>query len=143
MKKLTILIASCFITTFVYANDPSDNNDLSPDKKEIRQLHKDVNALHNDVRKLEALIVQMQDTLDAYQKTLDTYKEASSHDQPHKERDADNKWACFMNDLSAGGIVGTGRTEAEAKGRALESCTQKRGTCWEQKLQCSSDEPSE
>ena len=134
MQRITIFIVSCFITVSAYAHDTSNNNYRSPDEYELRQLRDEVKELRSDVHRLQQLMVQMQDTLNAYKAEL------SQANNRKKDDEDTSKWACFMNDLTAGGIVGTGRTEAEARGRALESCSMKHGSCWEHKLQCNSDE---
>lgn len=51
-----------------------------------------------------------------------------------------NKWGCYLDDLSAGGLYSTGATEGEAKGRLLEKCKQKDGSCWAHKVVCTKEE---
>ncbi|MDD1783610.1 SlyX family protein [Enterovibrio sp. ZSDZ35] len=61
------------------------------------------------------------------------------------EREAGNsgnskRWGCYLDDLKAGGLYGTGFTKAEAKGRVLEKCADKEGTCFESRVKCSTED---
>ncbi|AJQ96225.1 hypothetical protein [Gynuella sunshinyii] len=130
MKILTPLAISILISTSALAMDSSEKSLRPVDNRDIRELQIEVKMLRQDVQKLEALILQMQ-------RTLNTLADdgSSSNNNNH-----DNQWGCYMNDLRAGGIYATGRTEAEARGKALASCTEKKGTCWDDHLKCTSSE---
>lgn len=86
--------------------------------RELRELKSEVRALRRDIARLEQSFAAGQWRSD----------ETSLHDK---------KWGCFMQDLKAGGLVATGSTEAEAKGRLLERCTERNGSCFARNMECS------
>lgn len=45
-------------------------------------------------------------------------------------------WECSMDDLTVGGVYGSGATEGEARGKTLKNCNLKKGSCWEHSLEC-------
>lgn len=95
----------------------------SEEAHELRQLKLEIRALRRDIQRLEERLI---------------FSERAANEASHPEYD-DKKWGCFMQDLSAGGLFSTGSTKAEAKGRLLERCTQKKGACFEKKVECSSE----
>ncbi|QUM77449.1 hypothetical protein HWV00_15160 [Moritella sp. 24] len=94
------------------------------DDIELYQLKKEVRMLRDDIQRLEVLILRSSKKTDKDDVIADTKSGA---------------WGCYIKDLRAGGVYGTGQTEAEAKGKTLEKCEQKGGVCWESNLKCSSD----
>lgn len=49
------------------------------------------------------------------------------------------KWGCYMKDMRAGGISGSGFTKSEAKGVVLEKCAAREGVCFTNDVTCSSE----
>ncbi|WP_428240089.1 hypothetical protein [Gynuella sp.] len=133
MKILTPLAMSILISSSALAMNSSEKSFRPSDSRDVRELQIEVKMLRQDVQKLEALILKMQ-------RTLNTLAEDSNGNNSGNSSNDDNKWGCYMNDIRAGGIYATGRTEAEARGKALASCTDKRGTCWDDNLKCTSSE---
>lgn len=117
MKVMLPLMLLLFIGN-VRAN-VGDTKDTS-DARVLHELKNEVRLLRKDIQRLEVLILKLSMT-------------GSAGD------DNDNAWGCYLNDLNAGGVYGTGRTEAEAKGKTLEKCERKEGMCFETQLTCSVD----
>jgi uncharacterized protein YlxW (UPF0749 family) len=115
----TLVLVMMVLLSFGKAN-ASENSDASA----LKDIKKQVRILKKDIRKLETLIIKLSDKID---------------DDRHTESKKEDVWGCYIKDISAGTVHGTGSTEAEAKGKALEKCESKGGACWESKLKCSSD----
>ncbi|RXJ74311.1 hypothetical protein CS022_04475 [Veronia nyctiphanis] len=110
-----MVLASGFISTPSIA----DNSD------EIFSLRQELQLLRSDILRLESKVHELE-------------KQMKNRDKAgHKNS---NKWGCYLDDLSAGGVYGTGRTEMEAKGKTLATCKEKGGTCFEMNLKCSADQ---
>lgn len=121
MKAIILLLLLSF-SIEVYSHSPEkeslvDGREL---KVELGKLRKDIHRLESLVRDLTYLV-----------------ENGNSHRLPEKR---ENSWGCYMDDLTVGGLYAVGRTEAEARGKALERCTQKKGVCWDSKLKCSKEE---
>ncbi|QUM81632.1 hypothetical protein HWV01_15760 [Moritella sp. 5] len=120
MKSLVLAIMVLLSFGKVSASEVSDAAAFKDLKKEVRMLRK-------DIRRLETLIIRLSDKIDDDED--DTIPTPTNKDV----------WGCYIKDITAGAVYGTGRTEAEAKGKALEKCELKGGACWESNLKCSSD----
>ncbi|WP_221274654.1 hypothetical protein [Thaumasiovibrio subtropicus] len=94
-------------------------------------LKQEVRLLRSDIAQLERLMVE----LIAKQGTI-----INLPGRPGKDDSRDNIWGCYIDDLNAGGVFGTGRTEAEAKGKTLAKCKEKGGICFTTRLECSKDD---
>jgi len=64
--------------------------------------------LRKDIRRLETVIIRLSDKID----DDDTVPTPTKKDV----------WGCYIKGITAGSVYGIGRTEAEAKGKALEKC---------------------
>lgn len=114
MKYLIPSILALLSVNQASAHDVCDSFAMQDLKQEVRQLRKDIS-------RLEKLVLTLSNDRDS-----------------GKSRNGD-AWGCYLKDLNAGGVYGTGRTEAEAKGKTLERCESKGGICWETQLKCSFD----
>ncbi|WP_144392905.1 hypothetical protein [Pleionea sediminis] len=117
MKNILFILILAFT-----AITASSHSDYESTKRENRYLKKEIKELRADVRRLEGLILNL----------MDMVEHKPRHDRGHKKQ-----WACYMNDMRAGGIYGTGSSEAEAKGKTLQSCTKNGGVCFSSDLKCS------
>ncbi|MFT6984276.1 MAG: hypothetical protein ACJAT7_000062 [Psychromonas sp.] len=114
MKKAVLIIFILLSVGKVNANEICNETAVHDLKDEVRMLRK-------DVQRLEILILKLSHTVT---------------DSALSE-DGNDVWGCYIKDIRAGGIYGTGRTEAEAKGKTLEKCTLENGVCFESGLNCS------
>lgn len=106
--------------------------DKSQSADEVRQLKKEVTRLRKDIRSMQDLILQLQTMVEEQSKQ--TQPGVVLH--PVKERP---KWACYMKDMRAGGMHSKGFTRVEAKGKLLETCSERGGVCFENKITCSNE----
>ncbi|BDM63369.1 hypothetical protein NFHSH190041_08210 [Shewanella sp. NFH-SH190041] len=90
------------------------------DDMEIAQLKQKVNTLQQDVALLRQEVLQLKNLL-----------------LSQRGGNATHQWGCYLDDIRAGGVYGTGNSEAEAKGKTLAQCHKKGGVCWESSLKCS------
>ncbi|MFD2176606.1 hypothetical protein [Veronia pacifica] len=114
MKKLFVTgltLLSLSLPALAHADDNSE---------EIRSLRQEVQMLRSDILRLEDKIYEMNKKLNSKGKS-----------------DKSDNWGCYIDDLSAGAVYGTGRTEMEAKGKTLAKCKEKGGACFSSNLQCS------
>ena len=124
MKSLNLffaMIVTCLISigAFAHQYEEQDEADAQQDvKKELRMLRK-------DIRRLESIIMDLVETIE---------------DGNGSNRSDSDKWGCYLDDLTAGGLYATGRTQAEAKGKVLQHCSDKKGSCWESKVKCNQAE---
>ncbi|MGF1726433.1 hypothetical protein [Photobacterium nomapromontoriensis] len=118
MMKVMLPLMLLLLVGNVHAKT-GDTKHFSDDRV-IYELKKEVRMLRKDIQRLEVLILKL-----------------SMSDSIGNVND--NAWGCYLNDLNAGGVYGTGRTEAEAKGKTLEKCKRKDGMCFETQLECSVD----
>lgn len=114
MEKLYAALILCTLSAASYSHQTDDQQD-------INELKREVLSLKTNLLRLETLM------LDTKNAVL-----ASSMTKPSPRI----QWGCYMDDISAGGVYGSGATEAEAKGKTMESCHQKDGSCWEKKMEC-------
>lgn len=89
-------------------------------------------------------IEQLQQQVSQLKHKLHQLKQQSNNTTERQRNDininsARTQWGCYLDDINAGGIYGTGSTEAEAKGKTLAKCQQKKGACFEMNLKCSQD----
>ncbi|HFD4029310.1 TPA: hypothetical protein ACF3XQ_004464 [Vibrio parahaemolyticus] len=113
MKNLVLVIITLLSVGNVYAKEISSKEELSALKNEVRMLRK-------EIQKLELMIVKLSHSID-------------DNVLPGNQG---NSWGCYLDDIKAGGVYGTGLTEAEAKGKALEKCNAKGGVCFTSSLSC-------
>ncbi|BBM02731.1 hypothetical protein [Microbulbifer sp. GL-2] len=106
--------------------------DVRPATDEVRQLKKEVSRLRKDIRSMQDLILQLQTMVE--EQSNQAQPEVVHH--PVKERP---KWACYMKDMRAGGMHSKGFTRVEAKGKLLETCSERGGVCFENKITCSNE----
>lgn len=109
--KVPALLIACLLPLSVVAQP------VVVDSTELRAIHHELKRLRAQLDHIESLLNQ----------------------PPPAEPVAAKQWGCYMDDISAGGVYGVGATEAEAKGRALEQCEMKKGTCFEVKLKCTTN----
>ncbi|CAH0533440.1 hypothetical protein VST7929_01308 [Vibrio stylophorae] len=120
MKRGISVILGALLASFpMLVMAKSDVDTQAQQSAEIRALRAEVKQLRREVRRLERIVLNGQ--------SLDD------------EDSRSNVWGCYLNDLNAGGIYGTGRTRAEAKGKTLEKCSKKEGLCFDHQIQCSQD----
>lgn len=118
MVRIGLLFLFIAVSQGVSAHDVASST-----TEELRSLREEVSLLRRDIARLEELILLGQ---------ADDFTR-------HGHRKSRGIWGCFMDDISAGGVYGTGTTEAEAKGKAMQDCKSKGGSCWENKLVCSKE----
>ena len=120
--KLPIVIGAlcCTLSNSVWANDDSRDAD-------IHQLQHDVRVLKREVHRLQDIIASGE-----YDNRTEIHIGGHDHHDSTK-----GQWGCYLDDVSAGGVYGTGRSEAEAKGKTLATCKSKGGACFENLLKCS------
>ncbi|WP_226647833.1 THO complex subunit 7 family protein [Microbulbifer variabilis] len=106
--------------------------DQNQESDEMRQLKKEVVRLRKDIRSMQDLILDLQALVETQSKS--TQPEVIF--QPVNERP---KWACYIKDIRAGGMHSKGFSEVEAKGKLLETCTEKGGFCMEDRITCSAE----
>ncbi|MCG7498109.1 hypothetical protein MHO82_14660 [Vibrio sp. Of7-15] len=114
MKYVIPSMLALFSFSNANAHDTCDTYAMQELKQEVRELRK-------DIARLEKLVIRL------------------SNNRNDGKRINGDAWGCYLKDLNAGGVYGTGRTEAEAKGKTLERCESKGGICWESNLKCSYD----
>ena len=111
VNKILVVLALTFISAPTFASqDMKLKQSLNDIKKELREIRAEI----RDIRR---------------------YLE-DHHDNKESEN---SKWGCYIKDISAGGISGTGYTKAEAIGAVLEKCTKLHGACFENNIKCSSE----
>ncbi|KXF82624.1 FtsB family cell division protein [Enterovibrio coralii] len=115
MKTIKIIIAvvAVFAASSSYAFEEENFLGNNSVRQEIRELQRQVKQLERRVRQLE---------------------------REQGDSSISSRWGCYLDDLRAGGIYGTGYTKAEAKGRVLEKCAEKDGTCFESSVKCSTED---
>ncbi|MBM7071212.1 hypothetical protein JQC92_04035 [Shewanella sp. 202IG2-18] len=109
----TTVILFCVSST-VWAHD--DNQDA-----EVQKLRHEVRMLKKEVRHLKSVIAN------------------GSYDRGSNIQIDDGtkgQWGCYLDDITAGGVYGTGRTEAEARGKTLAACNKKGGACFDMNVKC-------
>ncbi len=112
---LVTAVICCFLSSNIWAHD--DDHDA-----EIQQLKRDVRILKREVRHLQEAA---------------SNGNYDSHPTIHFGDSTKGQWGCYLDDVSAGGVYGTGRSEAEARGKALAACNKKGGACFDNQLKCS------
>ena len=108
MKYLLVLLSFLFVSQG-YSNEIDAYSFNDSLKRENRELRREVQQLKKRVRDLE---------------------ENAFHVSTSK------RWGCYLDDMSAGGLYGTGYTQAEAKGMVLEKCNDRNGVCFETRVKC-------
>ena len=112
---LVTTLICCAISSTAMAFD--DNHD-----SEIQHLKRDVRILKKEVRRLQNIVEN---------------GDYNRRPQIHVGDGNKGQWGCYLDDVSAGGVYGTGRSEAEARGKALAACNKKGGACFDNQLKCS------
>ncbi len=120
MKLLMVISAvCCALPLTARAHDVND--------ADIQQLKHDVRILKREVRRLQDIV-----SGGDYGNRTDIHIDADKRPDNTK-----GQWGCYLNDPIAGGVYGTGRSEAEARGKTLATCKSKGGACFENLLKCS------
>ncbi|KEI71091.1 hypothetical protein [Endozoicomonas elysicola] len=86
------------------------------DTPEVQELRKEVQQLRKEVRRLEKRVMAL---------------------EPDTPKGHSMQWGCYLNDIRAGGLFAHAATEAEARGKVLNQCSNKNGACFEQQITCS------
>ncbi|WHI49930.1 hypothetical protein P3339_15915 [Microbulbifer sp. MLAF003] len=153
MRSLPLLISLALFSAPVMAHDNHvTSQDIREIKREVVKLRNEVHSLRgedqssSEVRKLKKEVVRLRKDIRSMQDMilqLQTMVEEQSNGaqtgvvlQPVEERP---KWACYMKDMRAGGMHSKGFTRVEAKGKLLETCSQRGGVCFENKITCSNE----
>ena len=118
MKLPVIIITTCCMLSLTAWAHSSDRDE-------------DIQQLQHDVRILKREVHRLQDIVDSGDYDNRPQIHIDHHDKTK------GQWGCYLDDVSAGGVFGTGRSEAEAKGKTLASCKSKGGACFENLLKCS------
>ncbi|MBE8167852.1 MAG: hypothetical protein HAW66_05765 [Shewanella sp.] len=114
MKYLLSTLVVLFFSTTIFAHPKNTDS-------EIHQLRQEVKQLHKQVRRLKAVIASH-----SFGRSEDVHQNNNR-----------KQWGCYLDDITAGGVYGTGRSEAEARGKTLEKCKDKSGVCFDNLLKCS------
>lgn len=106
--KFKLILVMTMLSTSVFANETGFLMSNAEVREEIRELKREIYYLKQRVSELEG-----------------------------KSRPSSTKkWGCYLDDITAGGVYGTGNTQAEAKGKVLEKCNDKGGVCFEMSVEC-------
>ncbi|WP_444930406.1 hypothetical protein ACJJIF_01020 [Microbulbifer sp. SSSA002] len=98
----------------------------SASAENVRDLEREVARLRKNIHQLQDVILELQASIEAQSQVVQPL--------PVVERP---KWTCYMKDARAGGIHVNGFSRIEAKGKLLETCTQRGGVCFESGIKCS------
>ncbi|RLV60584.1 hypothetical protein D5018_06450 [Parashewanella curva] len=113
MKYTLVLLLSLCVPTLAQAQTKD---------QQIEQLKQEVKSLKHQLRKLKQGLNQPTDST----QTLNINRNANR-----------TQWGCYLDDVKAGNFYGTGSTEAEARGKALQKCSAKGGACFDIDVKCS------
>ncbi|MFS1523491.1 hypothetical protein ACL7TT_05145 [Microbulbifer sp. 2304DJ12-6] len=94
--------------------------------EEVRKLKKEVIRLRKELHTLQNLIVSLQTAPE--QQPVTVVQPAPTEERPN--------WTCYMQDIKIGDMYSQGYSR-KAKGKLLETCTTRGGTCSEYKDSCS------
>ncbi|MCO1336360.1 hypothetical protein MO867_18670 [Microbulbifer sp. OS29] len=152
MRSLPLLISFILFSTSAFAHDNYQTaEEIRTLKKEVVKLRKEVRSGHDrnhetgdlkkevvrlrkNVHQLQDLILELQASIEAQSQIVQP--EVVVQPIPVTERP---KWACYMKDMRAGGMHSKGFSRVEAKGRLLETCSQRGGVCFENNITCSDE----
>ncbi|WP_444894434.1 hypothetical protein ACJJIW_13560 [Microbulbifer sp. JMSA004] len=147
MRSLPFIIFFTLLSSTVFAHDNHQTaEEVRQLKKEVIKLRKEVHADHKQsvgaesVRDLEKEVVRLRKNVHQLQDLI-LELQATIEAQPHIVQSAPvaerPKWVCYMKDARAGGMHANGFSRVEAKGKLLETCTQRGGICFESGIKCS------
>ena len=117
LKQVNMRMALCVVASAWALNSVAEP--VMVERAELDEIRHELRLLRSDMARMERLLLESA-----------AYPSAESGAVP------ESVWGCYMKDVKAGGVYGTGLTEAEAKGRTLEQCERKDGSCFESDLKC-------
>ncbi|WP_330924423.1 hypothetical protein [Candidatus Sororendozoicomonas aggregata] len=115
MKYSMIFLLSLAVCTPSVVQAETNDQEIQQIKQEVERLKDEIGSLKQQLN----------------QPTESTRNLNINHDANRTQ------WGCYLDDVKAGSFYGTGSSEAEARGKTLQKCSDRGGACFEVEVKCS------